>query len=138
MRPGLSLNMYAVDRQLLNNFSAGQWAMIRECVSDDADSPRTDVLVQTQFRTPSPISRDEHRTEKRDQPAEILSRQQVQRSAQPPRADDSALINTRPFDISSYQPGAANAYRERCGRCLLRLDTTQVIHDLRDARFCHG
>ena len=112
--------------------------MVGKCVLDDADSPHTDVLVQTQLRAPSPISRDEYRAEKRDQPAEILCRQQVQCAAQPPGAGDSALLNTRPFDISSYQPGAANAYRERRGRCFLRLDTTQVFYDLRDARLCPG
>src|SRR5947209_15766154 len=126
--------MDTVGRQLLNDFSAGQWAVGGEYVAKNADSSRTDVLVQAKFLTPSSIPCNKNRTKERQEQVKVFSCQQVQCATLSPRAHSSSFLHACPFDIRCYQPRTASAYREGCGRRLLRLDATHLFDDVSDAR----
>src|SRR5260370_25317446 len=132
VRPGLRLEADPAGCHLLDEVSPRQRSLARKYIADDADSSRARILVQAQFFTPPAVACNKHRTKERQEPAQVLCRQQVQRASLAPRADDRTLLHSRTLDIGSDQPGAAHTQRERCSACILCLDTTQSLHQERD------
>src|SRR6266566_8657715 len=126
--------MEAVDGQLLDDFSSSQWSLAGKHIANNADTSCARVLVEAQFGSPSLAACNKHRTKERQEPDQILCRQQVQRASLAPRADDRTLLHSRPLDISSDQSGAAHTQRERCSTCILCLDTAQFLHEKPDIR----
>src|SRR5690348_2747279 len=101
VRPGLPFKVDAVDSQLLNEFSPRQRPLICKHIADNTDASCASVLVQAQFGTPTVAARNKHRAEERQEPAQILCRQQMQRTSLPPGANDSPLLHSRTLDIGS-------------------------------------
>src|SRR5689334_23103444 len=54
VRPGLPREADAVVGQLLDEFGAGQRALARQRLADDADTARVDILIQAQLRAAPP------------------------------------------------------------------------------------
>src|SRR5258708_8820085 len=102
--PGLSLEADAMGRQLLNELIASQRPMVREYVADDADTSRIDILVQTQFRTPSPTSRNKNGTQQRQEPAKVICRQQVQPTPHTPAPNHTPPPPPPPLLTAPRQP----------------------------------
>jgi hypothetical protein len=117
----------AMSRYLLDKFVSGQRSLAREHMADDLDASCTGFLIQAQFRTPSPIPRDERRSQERQEPIEIFYSQQMKGSAQPPHAHHRAFLYPCVMDISSYQPATAHTYR-KCGSTgILRLNPAEFL-----------
>src|SRR5215831_2969096 len=69
--PGLSLEMDALGRQVLNDFGAGQRSLLSEYITDDTDSSLTDILIQAKFCATTLITSNKGRTEQGQEPAEV-------------------------------------------------------------------
>src|SRR5258708_36062622 len=121
---GLADEPDAMSRQLLNELIAGQRPVVRENIAEGAESSCIGVLVQTQFSTPSPTSRNKHGTQQRQEPAKVFCRQQEQRTTHTPCAHHRALLHPCVLDIGSYQASTTHTHRERCCKCILRLQAT--------------
>jgi hypothetical protein len=72
MRPGLALKVDTLICQLLKEFCACQWTLVRKYSADDVNTSRTNVFIQTQFFTSPSITRHKHGTEERQKPANVI------------------------------------------------------------------
>jgi hypothetical protein len=132
VRSRLALKTKTAGSQALDERGPGQGAVLGEHRLEGAETPGGCLVIQTELQASAALP-GEDGPEEREEPAEVVGRQQVQRPTLAPRPYHRALLHPRLLDAGSRwptRPGAAHPDGQGRGLHILGLHAAERVRDL--------
>ena len=99
--------------QSIDHLVSRQRAGARENLADRDNTAGSQVVVQSELRIPSGVRSDKDRAQQLNQPADVVTGDNVQGAAHEPTADDGPVVVERTFHVAGTETGAADTHAER-------------------------
>ena len=133
MRNPLTLSRQSILRPSLRDLPSRERSMFTKRLTHHFHGSVVDFRSKTEFLMPSFEFTNHNWPDEPENPAHVLRRQQVQRTAHRPRPHYGALLRSHLFDITDSHILGPNPHGQRLGKRVLGLHRRNVSHDIRYA-----
>src|SRR6202030_2988460 len=118
---GLWVERDALAAEAIDQLVACQRPRVTENLAQRCNALDFQVIIEAELRMSRGSGPGKDRTQQRNQPAEILRRDDMECPAHQPRSGDRSLVSERPLDVAGAETRAADSPPEGCRAENLRL-----------------